>query len=339
MTQHLIPTYNRLPISFVKGSGSWLYDSEGNKYLDALAGIAVCGLGHAHPAVTAAIKQQADNLLHTSNLYGIPNQEALADKLCRLSTLDSAFFCNSGAEANEAAIKLARLYGNNREIENPTIVVAQGAFHGRTMATLSATANPNAQAGFEPLVQGFVRVPYNDIGAIRQLAKTHSNIVAVMIEPIQGEGGIRIPSDDYLPELRKLCDEQEWLLMLDEIQTGIGRTGMFFAYQHANIKPDVLTLAKGLGNGVPIGACLVGGTATELFQPGKHGSTFGGNPLACAAACAVIDTIEQDSGTHFDPEVVAAFFDIFDVIKAIREKFKETGQPFDFRLTSEEAQG
>lgn len=287
-------TYHRLPVTFVRGEGVWLWDTEGRRYLDALSGIAVCGLGHAHPAITAAICEQAGQLLHTSNLYRIAEQERLASLLTQASGMERAFFANSGAEANEAAIKLARLYGHRRGIDNPSILVAEHSFHGRTLATLSATGNRKVQAGFEPLVQGFVRVPYDDLEAIETAAAHRPNLVAVLIEPIQGEGGIRIPAEDYLVRLRALCDRHGWLLMLDEVQTGMGRTGRLFAFEHANIQPDVITLAKGLGNGVPIGACLARGPAAEVFTPGSHGSTFGGNPLVCRVARAVIETIQAE---------------------------------------------
>ncbi len=287
-------TYARQPVSFTHGEGAWLWDSEGRRYLDALSGIAVCGLGHAHPAVAEAICEQAGRLLHTSNLYGIEWQARLADRLCALSGMDRAFFSNSGAEANEAAIKIARLYGHARGINAPNIIVMQGSFHGRTMATLSATGNRKVQAGFEPLVQGFVRAPYNDLDAVRAIAANDPGVVAVLVEPVQGEGGIVIPDADYLDGLRAICDDNDWLLMLDEIQTGMGRSGRWFAFQHNDIRPDVMTLAKALGNGVPIGACLARGRAAEVLTPGTHGSTFGGNPLACRAALAVTDTIERD---------------------------------------------
>ena len=293
-TQPLMNVFNRLSVAFEHGEGAWLYDTDGNKYLDALCGIAVTGLGHAHPAVTCAISEQAAKLVHCSNIYTIPQQTALAEKLTRLSGMDNAFFTNSGAEANEAAIKLARRYGHNRNIDTPTIIVMEQSFHGRTLATLSATGNRAAQQGFEPLVGGFVRVPYDDVEAVRQIARNNPNIVAILVEPIQGEGGIHIPASDYLNQLRQICDEQEWLLMLDEVQTGNGRTGRYFAYQHNEILPDVVTTAKGLGNGFPIGACLARGVAAEVLTPGSHGTTYGGNPLACAAALAVIDTIEQE---------------------------------------------
>lgn len=288
-------TYTRLPVTFEHGEGAWLWDSAGNKYLDALSGVAVCGLGHAHPAVAEAVCQQARRLVHTSNVYGIAKQLELAERITSLSGMERAFFCNSGAEANEAAIKLARLYGHKKGIATPTIVVAENSFHGRTLATLTATGNRKAQAGFEPLVRGFLRVAYNDLEALRTIAKNSSEVVAVLLEPVQGEGGVNVPGDDYLAEVRALCDQFGWLMMLDEVQTGMGRTGRWFAFQHASIVPDVMTLAKGLANGVPIGACLARGEAAETFKPGNHASTFGGNPLACSAALAVIDVIERDS--------------------------------------------
>ncbi len=294
MSNALMSTYARLPITFEKGEGCWLWDTDGKKYLDAVSGIAVCNLGHAHPAVTQALCDQAGKLVHTSNLYGIANQEALGDKLTALSQMERVFFCNSGAEANEAAIKLARLYGHRKGIENPTIVVMENSFHGRTLATLSATGNRKVQAGFEPLVKGFLRVPYDDLEAVEHVAKHHPEVVAVLVEPVQGEGGVQVPHEKYLSAVRVLCDKHGWLMMLDEIQTGMGRTGRPFAYQHEDIQPDVMTLAKGLGYGMPIGACLARGAAAELFQPGNHGSTFGGNPLACAAALAVVDTLERE---------------------------------------------
>ena len=291
MSNALMSTYARLPVTFEKGEGCALWDTEGKRYLDALSGIAVCNLGHAHPALKEAICTQAEKLLHTSNLYGIANQDALGEKLTALAGMDKVFFSNSGAEANEAAIKLARLHGHNQGIEEPTIVVMEHSFHGRTLATLSATGNRKVQAGFEPLVKGFVRAPYNDVEALENIAKHSTNVVAVLVEPVQGEGGVQVPADNYLNEVRRLCDENGWLMMLDEIQTGMGRTGKMFAFQHNGITPDVMTLAKGLGNGVPIGACVAKGAAAELFQPGHHGSTFGGNPLACAAGLAVVDTL------------------------------------------------
>jgi acetylornithine/N-succinyldiaminopimelate aminotransferase len=294
MSEPLMATYNRLPVTFDRGEGVWLWDTNGTRYLDALSGIAVCGLGHAHPAVRDALCEQAGRLIHTSNLYGVAEQERLGALLTEQAGMDRVFFANSGAEANEAAIKLARLHAHRRGIENPAILVAENSFHGRTLATLSATGNRKVQAGFEPLVQGFVRVPYDDLDAIETAAANRPNIVAILIEPIQGEGGIRVPADDYLIRLREICDRSGWLLMLDEIQTGIGRTGRLFAFEHSGIQPDVVTLAKGLGNGVPIGACLARGAAAEVFSPGSHGSTFGGNPLACRAGRAVLETLIAD---------------------------------------------
>lgn len=294
MTDTLMHNYAPLPVNFEKGEGAVLWDDKGKTYLDALGGIAVCALGHAHPEVTKAICEQAGKLVHTSNLYGINKQKELADKLSSLSNMDNVYFSNSGAEANEAAIKLARLYGHSKNIDQPAIIVMEGSFHGRTMATLTATGNRKIQAGFEPLVQGFVRAPYNDIEAIKNIAKNNSNVVAVLVEPITGEGGVNIPADDYLNQIRDICDENNWLMMLDEIQTGMCRTGKWFAHQHNGITPDVMTLAKALGNGVPIGACLAKGEASKLFKPGHHGSTYGGNPLVTSAALAVTVTMEQE---------------------------------------------
>jgi acetylornithine/N-succinyldiaminopimelate aminotransferase len=287
-------TYARLPVAFERGEGVWLWDNEGKRYLDGLSGIAVNTLGHAHPRFTAALIDQIGKLIHTSNVYQVNAQELLADKLCELSGMQEVFFSNSGCEANEAAIKLARLYGHHRGIEMPSIIVMEKAFHGRTLATLSATGNRKVQAGFEPLVTGFVRAPYDDLEAIRHIAEHNSSVVAVLVEPIQGEGGIRTLDIHYLQALRKICDEHGWLLMLDEVQCGIGRTGKWFAFQHTGILPDVMTLAKGLGSGVPIGACLAAGNAFGTFKPGNHGSTFGGNPLACVAALTTLDIIEDD---------------------------------------------
>jgi acetylornithine aminotransferase len=294
MADHLMATYARLPVQFERGEGVWLWDTEGRQYLDALSGIAVCALGHAHPGVAQAIADQARRLVHTSNLYGITLQEQLAERLCKLSGMERAFFCNSGAEANEAAIKIARLYGHGREVATPTVIVMENSFHGRTLATLTATGSRKVQAGFEPLVQGFIRVPYNDLQAIKTVADNSNDVVAVLVEPIQGEGGINIPDPDYLLGMRRICDDHGWLLMLDEIQTGMGRTGEWFACQHSGMLPDVITVAKALGNGVPIGACLARGTAAGLMHPGNHGTTFGGNPLATRAALAVLDAIEQE---------------------------------------------
>jgi len=289
-------TYRRQTITFAKGEGAWLIDTSGKRYLDALAGISVCGLGHAHPAVTDALCKQAATLIHTSNLYQIDLQTRLAERLCAISDMEKVFFGNSGAEANEAAIKLARLYGHHQGIETPSIVVMENSFHGRTLATLSATGNRSVQAGFEPLVQGFVRAPYNDLVALRSIAANTPNVVAVLVEPIQGEGGINIPDTTYLAGIREICDDNGWLMMLDEIQTGMGRSGHWLAWQaDPDARPDVVTLAKSLGNGVPIGACLAQGIAADVLQPGTHGSTFGGNPLACSAALAVIETIESEA--------------------------------------------
>ncbi|MDP2904141.1 MAG: aspartate aminotransferase family protein [Methylovulum sp.] len=295
MTSHIMPTYQRLPITFERGEGAWLWDENNNRYLDALSGIAVCNLGHAHPAVHKAICGQSGKLLHTSNIYGIAVQEKLADALIEKSGMDNVFFCNSGAEANEAAIKLARKYGHGLGVEKPAIMVMEKSFHGRTLATLSATGNAKVQQGFAPLVEGFIRVAYNDVDAIAQAIGQHDNIVAILVEPIQGEGGVNIPAPDYLNRIRDLCDRHQLLMMLDEIQTGIGRTGKFLAFQHNAILPDVCTLAKALGNGVPIGACLARGKAAEILTAGAHGSTFGGNPLACSAALAVLSTLDEEN--------------------------------------------
>jgi acetylornithine/N-succinyldiaminopimelate aminotransferase len=306
MSDYLMQTYGRQPVAFVRGEGVWLFDEAGDKYLDALAGVAVNGLGHAHPRLAQALCEQAGKLIHTSNIYRILAQEELAERLCRLSGLERAFFCNSGAEANEAAIKIARLYGHNKGIESPAIVVMEKSFHGRTMATLSATGNRKVQAGFEPLVTGFVRVPFGDADAVEKLAEHHKNIVAVLVEPYQGEGGVNIPESDYLAKLRDICDRNAWLLMLDEVQTGVGRTGKWFAFQHTDILPDVMTLAKGLGSGVPVGACLARGIAATTFVPGKHGSTFGGGPLACTAALTTLQVMTDD-GLLAHAEQLGAF--------------------------------
>ena len=291
---HLMNTYARQNITFTHGEGVWLWDVNGKRYLDALSGIAVNTLGHAHPRFTAALTAQIGKLIHTSNLYQVREQELIADKLCEISGMQEVFMCNSGCEANEAAIKLARLYGHNNGVADPSIIVMEKAFHGRTLATLSATGNRKVQAGFEPLVKGFVRVPYDDLDAVRQVARHTPNVVAVLVEPIQGEGGIRTPDISYLQGLRKICDEHGWLLMLDEVQCGLGRTGKWFAFQHTNIMPDVMTLAKGLASGVPVGACLAAGKATGTFKPGNHGSTFVGNPLASTAALTTLNIMEQD---------------------------------------------
>jgi len=317
--------YARKPITFSHGEGVWLYDDSNpnTRYLDALSGIAVCGLGHSHPAITKAVTDQASKLIHTSNIYHIEWQEKLGAKLCNLSGMDAAFFCNSGAEANEAAIKLAKRHGHHKNIKIPAIIVMENSFHGRTMATLTATGNRKAHAGFEPLVPGFIRAPYNDIGAISAILESNYNIAAILVEPIQGEGGINIPDEGYLSKLRALCDKHEILLMLDEVQTGNGRTGKWFCFQHENILPDVVATAKGLGNGVPIGACLAKKHVAELFTPGSHGSTFGGNPLACRAGLATIDTIETNSlcenAAQLGKYMVDSFNNIFSTSKFVIE--------------------
>jgi acetylornithine aminotransferase len=293
--QPLMNTYGRLPVAFESGDGCWLFDTDGNKYFDTFFGIAVCGLGHTHPAVTKAIKDQAGRLIHCSNLFHNPLQTRLANKLCEVSGMEKVFFSNSGAEANEAAIKLARKFGHEKGIKTPTIIVMEQSFHGRTMATLTATGNRKVQAGFEPLLNGFVRTSFNDINEIEKIARSNTNIVAVLLEPIQGEGGLSIADNSYLEAVRQLCDKHDWLMMLDEVQTGNGRTGHYFAYQDTSILPDVVTTAKGLGNGFPIGACLTRGKANLILTPGSHGSTFGGNPLGCAAALATIDEIVNNN--------------------------------------------
>lgn len=290
----LVTAYNSLPITFTHGKGAWLYDTQGKAYLDTTSGIGVCGLGHAHPAVTRTIQQQATKLIHTSNAFIIAEQINLAQKLTQLTNMEQAFFANSGAEANEAAIKLSRLFGHKKNIETPSIIVMDGAFHGRTMATLTASGSRKVQAGFEPLVPGFIRAPFNDIDAIRTIAEHRDDVVAIMVEPIQGESGVHVAKENYLRELAKLCEANDWLFILDEVQTGNGRTGKLFAYMDLGIQPDILTTAKGLANGVPIGACLMNNKASNLFKPGNHGSTFGGNPLACATASTVLDVILQE---------------------------------------------
>lgn len=295
MTDAIMNTYGRIDVAFDHGEGAWLIDDYNNRYLDALSGLGVCALGHAHPALAKTIAEQAGKLMHTSNLYRIPLQEALAEKLTKIAGMDNVFFGNSGAEANECAIKIARLFGRQKGIDSPTIIVTDNSFHGRTLATLTATGNRKVHAGFEPLVNGFLRAPYNDIEAVQKIAQNNSTVCAIMVEPIQGEGGIQVPDDTYLEELRSICDDRGWFLILDEVQSGNGRTGTYFAYQQTSIVPDVVTTAKGLGNGMPIGACLARGQAAATFQPGNHGSTFGGNPLACAAALTVIETIESEN--------------------------------------------
>jgi acetylornithine/N-succinyldiaminopimelate aminotransferase len=296
-SEHLMNTYGRQPVTFVKGEGVWLTDTAGDRYLDALSGVAVNGLGHAHPKFVSALNAQIARLIHVSNIYQIAEQSALADKLAEISGMDRIFFCNSGCEANEAAIKLARLHGHNKGIDHPEIIVMDQSFHGRTMATLSATGNRKVQAGFEPLVSGFLRVPFDDLEAIKTIASHKNNVVAILVEPIQGEGGVHIPASlkTYFQGLREICDANGWLLMLDEVQSGIARTGTWFAFQHTGILPDVMTLAKGLGSGVPIGACVARGVAAETFTPGKHGSTFGGNPLATAAGLATLNIIAEEN--------------------------------------------
>jgi acetylornithine aminotransferase len=292
-TTHLMQTYSPQPVAFARGEGAWLWDTEGKRYLDALAGIAVNGLGHNHPVLVRALCEQAAKVIHTSNLFTVPEQERAAAKVCALSGMDNAFFANSGAEANEAAIKLARLHGHQRGIDNPQIIVMEKAWHGRTLATLSATGSRKAQAGFEPLMGGFLRVPYNDVAAIERMAENPS-IVAILMEVLQGEGGIQVAQLDYVKRLREICDARQWLLMIDEVQSGIGRTGKWFAHQWAGVVPDVITLAKGLGSGVPIGACLARGVAAKVFKPGNHGTTFGGGPLVSVAAITTLEVIERD---------------------------------------------
>lgn len=289
---YLMPTYARQPISFVRGEGSYLYTAEGTAYFDALTGIAVCGLGHCHPDISAAISEQANTLIHTSNLFGVDWQEKAGEMLCKAAGMDEVFFANSGAEANECALKLARLYAHQQEKTRPKVVVMENSFHGRTLLSVSATANPKARAGFFTLDDDFVRVPFNDAQAVMALSDD-ADICAVLVEPIQGEGGLHTPSDGYLEELAKICDDNNWLPMLDEVQTGNGRTGKYFAYQHSTITPDVLTTAKGLGNGFPIGACMVRGKAVGLFGAGSHGSTYGGTPLGSRVVCAVYELLDE----------------------------------------------
>jgi acetylornithine aminotransferase len=306
-------TYKRLPVTFERGEGCWLWDKEGKRYLDALAGIAVVGIGHSHPRFVQTLTAQAARLVHTSNVYEIENQEALGARLAAISGMDEVFFCNSGCEANEAALKIARLYGHHKGIEMPAIIVMEKAFHGRTIATLSATGSRKVQAGFEPLVPGFARVPFDDFAAIKKVAESNRNVVAVLVELIQGEGGINICHPEYLHGLREICDANGWLLMLDEVQCGMGRTGKWFAHQWAGIKPDVMPLAKGLGSGVPVGALVCGPKAANVFGPGNHGTTFGGNPVASIAGLAVLTVIERDGllaqvnavGNHLASSIIA----------------------------------
>lgn len=293
----IMPTYfNQMPVSFEYGKGAWLWDENGQQYLDSLAGIAVCGLGHAHPEVTKTIAEQASKVIHTSNTYLIRKQIELAEKLTSVAGMEQAYFCNSGAEANEAAIKLARLYARKKNIATPLIITMKNSFHGRSLATLSASGTERIQQGFEPLVKDFIYVTLNDIAELDNVVAAHRhNIIAIMLEPIQGDGGIQIATTDYLQHIRALCDQNDWLMILDEVQSGVGRTGKWFAYQHSTISPDVMTVAKALGNGVPIGACLVRGKACNLFGPGKHGTTFGGNPFVCAVACTVLEAMEKEN--------------------------------------------
>ena len=323
MVSALMATYSRLPVTFEKGEGVWLWDTNGKRYLDALSGVAVCSLGHAHPAIAEAICKQASTLVHTSNIYGIANQQALGEALTSLSGMDRVFFSNSGAEANEAAIKLARLHGHSRGIGEPTIIVMENSFHGRTMATLTATGNRKVQSGFEPLVRGFTRVPYGDLDAIRNVAAGARNIAAVLVEPVQGEGGVNVPEAGYLAGIHEICDQHGWLMMVDEIQTGMSRTGSWFAFQQEGILPDVMTLAKALGNGMPIGACLARGPAADLFGPGSHGSTFGGNPLACAAGLAVVSTMQEENlplkAQQLGDHIVEGLREALHAVDAVRE--------------------
>ena len=303
--------YNPLSVEFDKGLGSWLIDMHGERYLDALSGIAVCGLGHSHPSISKVIAEQSANLIHTSNIYRIPLQEKLAEKLVSHSGMDNVFFCNSGAEANEAAIKLARLHAHKQKITNPVILVMHNSFHGRTMATISATGSPKAHQGFEPLLSGFKHIAFNDIEALKSSVNTIENIVAIMLEPIQGEGGIVIPNKNYLKTIRSICDKNNLLMIVDEVQTGMCRTGKWFAFQHEKILPDIMTIAKALGNGVPIGACLARGKSAKFFQAGSHGSTFGGNPLASSVALEVINILETKKIDKYAVELGSYFLENF----------------------------
>ena len=311
MSEFLMKNYNPLPVSFVKGEGSWLIDDRGERYLDALGGIAVCALGHSHPSLSEVISEQSASLMHTSNIYRIASQEELAKKLVIHSGMSNVFFCNSGAEANEAAIKLARLYASKRKISNPHIVVMENSFHGRTMATLSATGSKRVHQGFAPLVPGFKHIPYNNIEVLKSTVDAEKNIVAVMIEPIQGEGGIIVPDKDYLKKIRSICDENNLLMIVDEVQTGMCRTGKWFAFRHENILPDIITIAKALGNGVPIGACLARGESSKLFQPGSHGSTFGGGPFVSSIALKVIDILEKHKMDEYAAKLGSYLIDKF----------------------------
>jgi len=332
----LMNTYGRLPVTFEHGEGVWLFDTDGKRYLDALSGVAVNALGHGHRELVSAIQQQAAKLIHTSNIYGVQRQTELADALCRISGMQKVFFCNSGAEANEAAIKLARLFGHKKNVDRPTIIVMEQSFHGRTMATLTASGSRKIQAGFEPLVAGFTRAPFGDIEAVRTIGRNNPDVVAILVEPVQGESGIHIPPAGFLKQLRELCDQRGWLLMLDEVQTGNGRTGTYFAYQREDLLPDIVTTAKGLGGGMPIGACLAYGEAAELFQPGNHGSTFGGNPLACAAGLAVVRAIESEelcaNAAHEGEYLLAQLKQRLSAIAGVKE-IRGTGLMLGIELT------
>ena len=327
MKNYLMNTYNRKNISFVKGKGVYLWDTDNNKYLDALCGLAVTSLGHSDPDIADVISQQSKTLIHTSNAFMIKQQEQLGEKLCKLSGMQSAFFCNSGAEAVEASIKIARKYGNDKKINNPKIIVMENSFHGRTMAALSATGGEKAHAGFYPLLDGLLRVPYNDVEAVKKLSEKHNDIVAILLEPIQGEGGIIIPDENYLSELRNICNKFKWLLMIDEVQSGFCRTGKWFGFQHSKIIPDVISVAKALGNGVPIGACLANNVAAKVLVPGSHGSTFGGNFLSTSVGLAVLDIMRKknlcknarDIGLYLESELNKKLAH-FKIIKEIRCK-------------------
>ncbi len=321
MKDYLMNTYNRKKVSFTRGDGVYLWDSEGKKYLDALCGLAVTGLGHSHPEISKVIYNQSQTLIHTSNAFIIEQQKSLAKRLCQLTGMSTSFFCNSGAEAVEASIKIARKYGNDKNISNPKIIVMDNSFHGRTMATLSATGNKKAHDGFYPLMEGLLRVPFNNTSAISELSKNDKSIVAVLLEPIQGEGGIIIPDNDYLDNLRKICDENNWLLILDEVQSGFCRTGKWFGYQHSSILPDIVTVAKALGNGVPIGACLANEKASKILMPGSHGSTFGGNFLSTSVGLKVLDIMREMNlcsnvrviGDYFEQQLHETFDSNFQV--------------------------
>jgi len=323
MSDHLMNTYAPLPVAFVRGEGAWLWDENGKRYLDAISGLGVCALGHAHPLLARTISEQASTLLHTGNLFRIPWQETLADRLADITQMDRVFFGNSGAEAIECALKSTRITGHNKGIDNPGVVVMDHSFHGRTMAALSATGNRKVQAGFEPLVSGFVRAPFNDIGALENIARRNNDITAVLLEPIQGEAGIRVPDPGYLAKLRALCDDQDWLLIVDEIQSGLCRTGRWYAHQHEEIIPDVLTTAKALANGLPIGACVAQGAAAEALSTGSHGSTFGGNPMVSRAACTVLDVMRSENlperAAITGNRTMAAFHQRLDGLSEVRE--------------------